>query len=131
LNLIPSAELTPQETGKMQSDEIDMGMSYEELSVMGKLRKDFRCGPVSMYSRLITIWGNELTKKEIYEKVKIFFRRYSINRHKMTTITPALHCESYSLDDNRYDLRQFLYNTSWNFQFDKIDSIVNSNDIKI
>ena len=131
LNLIPSAELTPQETGKMQSDEIDMGMSYEELSVMGKLRKDFRCGPVSMYSRLITIWGNELTKKEIYEKVKIFFRRYSINRHKMTTITPALHCESYSLDDNRYDLRQFLYNTSWNFQFDKIDSIVNSNVIKI
>ena len=131
LNLIPSAELTPQEEGKMQSDELDMGMSYEELSVMGKLRKDFRCGPVSMYSRLVSIWGKNLSKKEIYEKVKIFFRRYAINRHKMTTITPALHCESYSLDDNRYDLRQFLYNTSWNFQFNKIDSIVNSNVIKI
>jgi hypothetical protein len=26
-----------------------MGMTYEELSVYGRLRKIFRCGPVSMY----------------------------------------------------------------------------------
>jgi NAD+ synthase (glutamine-hydrolysing) len=38
---------------------------------------------------------------------------YSINRHKMTTLTPAYHAENYSPDDNRYDLRQFLYNTRW------------------
>jgi NAD+ synthase (glutamine-hydrolysing) len=130
LNLIPSAELTPQISGQMQSDEIDMGITYEELKIMGKLRKDFRCGPVSMYSRLISIWGNNFSNKEIYEKVKNFFRRYAINRHKMTTITPSLHIESYSIDDNRYDLRQFLYNTSWNFQFNKIDTFINSNVIK-
>jgi hypothetical protein len=27
------------------------------------------------------------------------------DRHKMTTLTPALHMESYSPDDNRFDLR--------------------------
>ena len=46
---------------------------------------------------------------------------YSINRHKMTVITPALHAENYSPDDNRFDLRQFLYNTKWEWQFAAID----------
>lgn len=46
---------------------------------------------------------------------------YSINRHKMTVITPALHAENYSPDDNRFDLRQFLYNTKWEWQFSAID----------
>lgn len=32
-----------------QLDEVDMGMTYEELSVYGRLRKIFRCGPVSMF----------------------------------------------------------------------------------
>ncbi|KAJ5176837.1 Glutamine-dependent NAD(+) synthetase [Penicillium canariense] len=33
----------------------------------------------------------------------------AINRHKMTTITPAYHALDYSPEDNRHDLRQFLY----------------------
>ena len=44
-----------------------------------------------------------------------------MNRHKMTIITPSYHAESYSPDDNRYDLRQFLYNTKWEWQFSAID----------
>lgn len=32
-----------------QLDEVDMGMTYEELSVYGRLRKIFHCGPVSMF----------------------------------------------------------------------------------
>ena len=28
-----------------------------------------------------------------------------LDRHKMTTLTPSLHMESYSPDDNRFDLR--------------------------
>lgn len=39
----------------------------------------------------------------------------------MTTLTPAYHAESYSPDDNRFDLRQFLYNTRWPRQFRAID----------
>ena len=45
-----------------------------------------------------------------------------MNRHKATTLTPAYHAESYSPDDNRYDHRQFLYNTAWPWQFKCIDA---------
>ena len=50
-----------------------------------------------------------------------FFRMYAINRHKATVVTPSYHAESYSPDDNRFDLRQFLYNIKWKWQFDAID----------
>ena len=42
----------------------------------------------------------------------------------MTTLTPAYHAESYATDDNRFDLRQFLYNTKWSWQFKCIDEEV-------
>lgn len=32
--------------------------------------------------------------------------------------------QSYSPEDNRFDLRQFLYNTRWPYQFRKIDELV-------
>ena len=41
----------------------------------------------------------------------------------MTTLTPAYHAEAYSPDDNRFDLRQFLYNSTWSWQFKKIDKL--------
>ena len=112
-----------------QTDEEDMGISYYELSIMGQLRKDYKCGVYSMFKRLRMIWKDK-SSDEIFTKVKLFFRRYSVNRHKMTTITPSLHVESYGNDDNRYDLRQFLYNTNWDFQFNKIESLI-SNHIKL
>lgn len=59
-------------------------------------------------------------------QVKRFFKFYSINRHKLTTLTPSYHAENYSTDDNRFDLRQFLYNTKWTRQFNCIDNIVKS-----
>ena len=31
--------------------------------------------------------------------------------------------EDYSPDDNRHDLRQFLYNPSWSWQFAAIDTL--------
>ncbi|KAL0715191.1 hypothetical protein Bca4012_064513 [Brassica carinata] len=43
----------------------------------------------------------------------------------MTVLTPSYHAESYSPEDNRLDLRQFLYNSKWPYQFKKIDEIVN------
>ena len=56
------------------------------------------------------------------DKVKRFFFFYSINRHKMTTLTPSYHAEDYSPEDNRHDLRQFLYNPSWSWQYAAIDA---------
>ena len=121
----PSAELRPTKGGQAeQLDEVEMGMTYEELGVFGRLRKLSKCGPVSMFDRLAREWGNRLSPLEVAEKVKRFFRYYAINRHKMTTVTPAVHAEDYSPDDNRYDLRQILYRVTWDWQFARIDSRV-------
>ncbi|KAK9127856.1 hypothetical protein Syun_016653 [Stephania yunnanensis] len=124
----PTAELEPIRSNYNQLDEVDMGMTYEELSVYGRLRKIFRCGPVSMFQNLCYKWGTKLTVSEIADKVKHFFKYYSINRHKMTVLTPSYHAESYSPEDNRFDLRQFLYNSRWPYQFRKIDDLVRKFD---
>jgi NAD+ synthase (glutamine-hydrolysing) len=100
-----------------------MGMTYEELGIFGRLRKIYHCGPVKMFIKLLDTW-KDLTPTVVGEKVKRFFRFYAINRHKLTVLTPAYHAEGYSPDDNRFDLRQFLYNVQWTRQFQTIDAIV-------
>ncbi len=127
LDAPPTAELEPITETYTQIDEEDMGMTYVELSRFGQLRKVHRCGPVSMFEKLVQEWDH-LPASEVAEKVKSFFRFYAINRHKMTTLTPAYHAEPYSPDDNRFDLRQFLYNTRWTWQFRKIDKMLEKLD---
>jgi NAD+ synthase (glutamine-hydrolysing) len=104
----PTAELEPITATYVQSDEVDMGMTYAELSAYGRLRKIDKLGPYGMWSKLLHQWGDRLSPQEIYTKVRWFFWCYSVNRHKMTTLTPSYHAEQYGTDDNRYDLRQFL-----------------------
>ncbi|RKP05405.1 hypothetical protein THASP1DRAFT_35345 [Thamnocephalis sphaerospora] len=117
----PSAELIPLASGvREQSDEEEMGMTYEELSIFGRLRKLERCGPFSMFSKLTHLWPDR-APEQVAEKVKRFFFYYAVNRHKLTTLTPAYHAEAYSPDDNRFDLRPFLYPTTWSRQFARID----------
>ena len=125
----PTAELEPITETYTQTDEEDMGMTYTELSRFGQLRKTHRCGPVNMFEKLVQEWDH-LPARDVADKVKRFFRYYAINRHKMTTLTPAYHAESYSPDDNRFDLRQFLYNTRWTWQFRKIDRMLADMDSK-
>ncbi len=36
-------------------------------------------------------------------------------------LTPSIHLSAYNADDNRFDLRPFLLNASWPYQFGKID----------
>ncbi|KAM7164316.1 glutamine-dependent NAD(+) synthetase isoform 2-T2 [Macrochelys suwanniensis] len=123
----PTAELEPLADGQVsQTDEEDMGMTYTELSVYGKLRKMAKAGPYTMFCKLINMWKEICTPREVASKVKHFFRMYSINRHKMTTLTPAYHAENYSPEDNRFDLRPFLYNSTWSWQFRSIDKQVSN-----
>lgn len=71
----PTAELEPLLEGQVaQTDEEDMGMTYNELSLFGKLRKEENCGPFSMYCKLVQTWSNSCTPSEVAEKVKHFFR---------------------------------------------------------
>ena len=156
----PTAELEPITQSYTQTDEEDMGMSYEELGIFGRLRKIYRCGPVSMYQKLVAIWGKKdpsqnpsppprpsipsnasspsssssspapfhstpgMTPTQVAAKVQSFFYFYSVNRHKLTTLTPSYHAENYSPEDNRFDLRQFLYNNSWRRQCEVMNRLV-------
>lgn len=125
ISATPTAELEPITETYVQSDEVDMGMTYEELSVFGRLRKIAKCGPWSMYEKLLHLWSDRLTACEIYEKTRRFFYFYSINRHKMTTLTPSYHAEAYGTDDNRFDLRPFLYPT-FTWPYKKMEENVNA-----
>ncbi|KAL1986540.1 hypothetical protein VTN96DRAFT_6118 [Rasamsonia emersonii] len=131
LTAVPTAELEPITETYVQSDEADMGMTYDELTVFGRLRKVHKLGPYGMFQRLVHEWGRDredgpaLEPRQIADKVKRFFHYYSINRHKMTTLTPSLHCNDYSPDDNRFDMRPFLYPPSYQgWAFKKIDEEV-------
>lgn len=79
--------------------------------------------------------------RQIAEKTMRFFRFYAINRHKATIITPSIHLSAYSMfplpifellltlvdpDDNRHDLRPFLYVVDFPFQFNKIRAHVDA-----
>lgn len=127
LNATPTAELQPLKDGITdQSDEVEMGLTYAELSDLGILRKVHKLGPWSTYLRLLGNWNNRpgFGAREIADKVMLFYRFYAINRHKTTVLTPAVHMSGYNPDDNRHDLRPFLYAVNWPWQFNKIRSHV-------
>lgn len=137
----PSAELT----GAEQRDEDEIGITYDEIAVLGRVRRgEFACsGPKGAFE---TIWQNRYRQPfctkirclkssarqgpaigemagELAILIKRFYQRYARNRHKLTVLTPALHTETYSPDDNRFDHRHFLY-APWTEQFKSIDSMV-------
>ncbi len=65
LDATPTAELEPITENYVQQDEVDMGMTYDELSVFGTLRKVARCGPYSMFTKLVGQWGKELSPIQV------------------------------------------------------------------
>lgn len=123
ITAVPTAELEPITHDYVQSDEADMGMTYDELSVFGRLRKVERLGPFGAFAKLLHVWRH-LSPRQVMEKTQLFYKMYAINRHKSTTLTPAYHAEQYSPDDNRFDLRPFLYNVNWTWPFAKMRTIV-------
>ncbi|KAK7927948.1 NAD+ synthase (glutamine-hydrolyzing) [Apiospora marii] len=94
----PSAELLPLSTGVQDDEsESEMGITY----------------------RTVYFWALAKSRETwslIAEKVMRFFRNvrhiYAINRHMATIITPSVHTSAYDPDDNRHDLRPFLYNVN-------------------
>ena len=84
-----------------------MGITYDELSTFGRLRKNDKLGPWGAYCKLLSSWGKPVSlngrgwsPRQVADKTKLFFTKYAINRHKMTVLTPSLHMEQYSPDDN-------------------------------
>jgi len=123
LDAVPTAELEPITETYIQSDEEDMGFTYDQLSVLGRLRKTFKLGTVGMFERLVVDWADHMDPRQVYEKVRNFMFYHAVNRHKMTTMTPGLYLESYTPDDNRFDLRPFLY-PKFAFEHRKIENLI-------
>ncbi|KAG1818663.1 uncharacterized protein BJ212DRAFT_1346740 [Suillus subaureus] len=98
LTAIPTAKLEPISETCVQVDE-------------------WRSVPYGMFTKLEHEWGSFLSP------IQHFFLEYARNHHKMTTLTPAYHAESYSPDDNRFDLRPFHYPSRFPWQFKKIDEL--------
>lgn len=83
LTAVPTAELEPITETYVQADEVgtavllqlvadavawlqaDMGMTYDELSVFGRLRKVEKCGPYSMFTKLVHEWGSFLSPTQV------------------------------------------------------------------
>lgn len=95
---MPSAELT----GEEQSDELELGLTYEEQSVLGRLRRgEFGCfGPFKTFVKLWTGRSRDEFRTQVRDiddpaalasKVKRFYQLHARNRHKATVLTPALH----------------------------------------
>jgi NAD+ synthase (glutamine-hydrolysing) len=124
ITAIPTAELEPITDSYVQSDEADMGFTYDELSILGRLRKTAKLGMVGMFERLVVDWSDHMAPRQVYAKVADFMKFYAINRHKMTTMTPGLYLESYTPDDNRFDLRPFLYPVWFPFERRKIENLL-------
>ena len=100
-----------------------MGLTYAQLCQFGRLRKVERLGPVSMFDRMVC--------KQCYDsldiiatKIKRFFTHYSQNRHKANTLPPTFVYDPECCDNNRFDIRPFMYATDWSYQFDIIDQRV-------
>ena len=72
IDATPTAELEPITSDYIQSDEVDMGMTYNELSVYGRLRKVNKFGLYSMWQKLAVDWQDRCTPREVYQKVRDF-----------------------------------------------------------
>jgi NAD+ synthetase len=111
INQEPTAELIPGLVGGNQTDEDDIGLKYMEMSELGKLMSS-GYGPLDSFMKITTEPNdvfNTGTNASKLEKIYNFNSRYRMNRHKVVVLPPSVHLLSYSPDDNRYNLRPFLY----------------------
>lgn len=153
LKVTASPELTPtDEEGQVQDDEIEIKMTYDNLNVLGRMRKSESLGPVSMFLKMCQeyigkniVWvhhrklpsessfqikvergkdgtGTRATYEILADIVKTFWQQYTVNRHKMNILTNGIHLTGYSPDDNRYDHRPFLL-PNLDYQLKLIDSL--------
>jgi NAD+ synthetase len=111
INQEPTAELIPGLIGGNQTDEDEIGLKYMEMSELSRLMSS-GYGPLDSFMK-ITTEPNEVfsegTNASKLEKVINFNNRYRINRHKVVILPPSVHLLSHSPDDNRYNMRPFLY----------------------
>jgi NAD+ synthase (glutamine-hydrolysing) len=101
----PSAELRPSEKEGTysQTDEDDFGMTYEELCMFGNLHVKENKGPFDIFLYLMPKYMDSIENMHnLFAKIKNYFTRFRINRHKSVVTTFSLFVEAYGPDDNRH-----------------------------
>jgi NAD+ synthase (glutamine-hydrolysing) len=133
---VPTAELQEQrvQNGQVvqaQSDEDEIGITYKEVFILGKIRNEGN-GLIGMLKEALKnkyfreTYRNAdgtVNKREIGYRVEKFYDRYIKNRNKTTILTPSVHLLP-SPDDNRFDLRPFLYPMDRSVQFKYMDKLI-------
>ena len=62
----------------IQTDEEQLGMTYKELSVIGRLRKINATGPYSMFCKLVHLWKEVYTPKQVSQGIRNTTGPYSM-----------------------------------------------------
>lgn len=136
---VPTAELQNQTNNgnngnkkvQSQSDEDEIGITYKEIFILGKIRNEGN-GLIGILKEALknkyfrdtyTDSYGKVNKREIAYRVEKFYDRYIKNRNKTTILTPSVHLLP-SPDDNRFDLRPFLYPSDRTVQFKYIDKLI-------
>lgn len=88
LTATPTAELEPITREYVQSDEIDMGMTYDELSIFGRLRKVEKRGPYSMFTKLVDEWADRLSPGEVRDVKERMRRECRARLYSLSTCSP-------------------------------------------
>ena len=111
-DIAPTAELKPTEiNAEEQTDESDMGFSYEELDFLTEEYKVHKKGFDQLLAAFDEKFKNKYNKGQIIMKVQWFYRCLLRYRYKCLTLPPSVHLTAYdlnSINDSRpgfYDNR--------------------------
>ena len=100
----------------MQTDEQDMGISYEHLDFLLKARKMMNLGYRSLLSKFIEKYGSKISNERCTEIVKKYYRYFCGNRHKVCTLPAGVHLTGYNTDNDRFDRRPLFYPSGIEFE---------------
>jgi NAD+ synthase (glutamine-hydrolysing) len=101
----PTAELRPGVNGTSeQTDEGEMGFTYEELDFLGLKMKLENMG----YDELVYAFGKAFPDQNANEKIEKFLLHFRRNRHKSTILPMSVHLTNYDTD-GAFDTRPVLY----------------------
>lgn len=78
MDSVPTAELRPLKNGEIvQTDEDEIGLTYDELAVIGSIRRPGCCGPYRMFLHLVPKWHPKYTYQEVkISKISLFSSKF-------------------------------------------------------
>ena len=103
-----------------------MGISYNDLDYLLKVRKEKRLGFKSMVLDFIQHNKGKRSEKKCIEIVKKYYKNFCMNRHKVCTLPPGVHLTSYSAENDRFDRRPLFYSNDFLFEEKMLEKNLNN-----